>query len=713
MVRWLCIEKMSSFYARIPFKQGVLISTGDSTQDYGSANVEVDGIVDETHLAHHIASNPAIDQVVEVLVQPQGGHGDTSIALTTSEVGPVGHDSYISNSRVDTVIDTSEAFHNRESSVVTASSSSLQQQQQVMNAQNVIPIGNANLSGLANILQNPEVLAAINAAAASNKFIVIGPVGMLSNTSTGTTNTASIGSTYSSAGNLNATSTESDSSTALCSAEAVTSASDTISGNQAIQLSGVGPVEPGTGACNVEMIAADTSQDSSAHIAGPANEAASGEVQSSVPSVIDQLTQSSNSDPKGNEEVEYAAATSEEAEVVSSQDTKMQNVISHHQNLEGEVSSSAGSNQSANGNGAVAEPEVDNTISSGNIRASEGGVFYAVQQSDGTSSTHPSNGQFIVTMKDQFVSSSSCTTSLAGESFMASNAMTGTGQSMVMVTADGQSYLTTMSVPDGLGNESDGQQIVLTPAEANNLHVSDGIAINSSVNMNSNEASCVLLTAHLPESASESDITPGQSSDTIAPHSIGLGDFTVTDSTTRTCAYSSSNIGGSAINFVANADSESSLEVSGSNNLQPDSMHSKEASTMESDSTVDSQANQADSIIQSSQVFVLASAVEEGEGAYPGASSGSGYEAQQSMFIDATGLIAASPNTAADSVVSGTENFVSSDLQKNDQMELEKTGVTSSRDLMDSTAEQTPMSDDSSQEKNDQDDSQVSTSLQI
>ena len=57
--------------------------------------------------------------------------------------------------------------------------------------QTVIPIGNANLSGLANILQNPEVLAAINAAAASNKFIVIGPVGMLSGQGTSSVSTMS------------------------------------------------------------------------------------------------------------------------------------------------------------------------------------------------------------------------------------------------------------------------------------------------------------------------------------------------------------------------------------------------------------------------------------------------------------------------------------------------------------------------------------------
>lgn len=701
-----------------PYSIMLVFFTGDNAQDYGSANVEVDGIVDETHLAQHIASNPAIDQVVEVLVQPQGGHGDTTIALTTSEVGPVGHEGYISTSRVDSLIETTEAFQNKEPAVVSATASSLQQQQQVMNAQNVIPIGNANLSGLANILQNPEVLAAINAAAASNKFIVIGPVGMLSNASTGTTNSVSLPNTYTSSGNMSATVTDSDGNITICSTEVSGSNAIVGSHNVVVQMPGVSPVDSGvTGACNVQMIAADTSQDSSLHIGERVSEASGNEVQSSVSSVTGQLAQSTADGEEGG-------VISEEAQVVSSQDTEMQNVICHHHNLEGEVSSSAGLSQSGKAN--VVETEVDGSISSGKMGGSEGGgVFYAVQQNDGASTVQPSSGQFIVAMKEQFVSSSSCTTSLSSETFIASNAMTGSGQSMVMVTADGQSYLTTVNVPDDLGGQSGSHQIVLAPADANNLNVGEAMAINSSVNMNmnnshnnSNEASCVLLTAHLDVTSDDTDVTPGQSTDANIPQRVDLGDFTVSDSTTHACVNSSSNIQNSTLQCTMNA-SESSIEVSGSNNLQPDSMQSKETSNTASDSTTaDSQVDQADSVIESSQVFLLASAVDGGHHDYGNVSIGSEYEAHQSAFIDASNLITASSNASADSVVSGTENFVSSDLQKNsNNVEVEKTGVTSSRDLMDSRAESTTTTMVSGSQNedngNDQDDSQVSTSLQI
>ena len=697
------------------------ILTGDNTQEYGSANVEVDGIVDETHLAQHIANNPSIDQVVEVLVQPQGGHGDATIALATTEVASVGHEGYISTSRVGGVIDTSDAFQSKESSVVTASAASLQQQQQVMNAQNVIPIGNANLSGLANILQNPEVLAAINAAAASNKFIVIGPVGMLSNSNTGTTNTVSLASAYQAGANLGTASAEND----ISVSEAVHSASNAMVGSHSAIVQMQGSIDSGVaGPCNVEMIAADTSQDSSAAaIVEHSSEAVGNEVQSSVSSVLVQSSAAnSNQDAEG---VEYSVVTSEEAQVVSSQDTEMHNVMGHHQNLDGEVSSSAGSNRSAKTSVLdAAEAEVghvqstnvtgmqnnqlDHVISGGGVAGTEAGLYYTVQQSSDSSSVQPS-GQFVVTMKEQFVSSTNCTSSLSSETFIASNAMTGNGQSMVMVTADGHSYLTTMSVPEGLG-QSDTQQIVLAPAEANNLSLEGAVA--SSVNVNSNEASCVLLTAHIHENPSESDVTPGQSADTSVPQGVDLGDFTVTDSTTRAFA-NSSNVTGSALNYVASAESESSIEVSGSNNLQADSMQSKIASTIPSDSTVDSQVDQADSIIESSQVFMLASAVEESPNSYSNAATGSGYEAQQSAFVDASNLLAAS---SGDSVVSGTENFVSSDLQKSEQLDMQRTGVTSSRDLAESTAESTTLSGNVTPNDNngsDQSDSQVSTSLQI
>ena len=585
-----------------------------------------------------------------------------------------------------------------------------------MNAQNVIPIGNANLSGLANILQNPEVLAAINAAAASNKFIVIGPVGMLSGANTSTTNNVSLAGAYSSAAtHLGSTTAENVAS------EAVTNTCNSIASSSAAVIQMQDAVDSGVaGHCNVEMIAADTSQDSPAVMDEQSIEAAGNEVQSSAPIVIEQLVQSSVANGNRNIERQEFTATSEEVHVESSQDTDLQNVISQNQNIDAEVSSSAGSKQSTKISAedtevcdvqstnvvAMQSNQIDNTISSGNIAGSEADVYYAVQQSDDASSAQP-NKQLIVAMKDQFVSSSSSTASLASESFMTSNAMNGSGQSMVVVTADGKSYITTMSVPDGLG-QSGAQQIMLASADANNLSIEGAVA--STVNLNSNEASCVLLTTQVQENPSDCDVTPGQGTENNVLQQVELSDFTVTDSTTRTCA-NSSNITGSTASYVVHPVSESSLEVSGSNNLNPDSMQSKVVSTMASDSTVDSQA---DSIIESSQVFMLASAVDENRSIYPTTAEGNDYDAQQSVLVDASSLLAA--NSSGDSVVSGTENFNSRDLQKTDETELQKTGVTSSRDLMENSAESTTTSGNLPQDNNngsDHEDSQVSTSLQI
>ena len=687
---------------------------GDSSQDYGDGNVEVDGIVDETHLTQHMSANPPIDQVVEVLVQPQGGQGDATISLTTSDVSSVGQGGYISANRVGGVVETSEVFQSKDSSVVTASASSLQQQQQVMNAQNVIPIGNANLSGLANILQNPEVLAAINAAAASNKFIVIGPVGMLSGANTATTNNVSLAGTYSSGTHLASTSVDSVvSETANNPPSSIVTNNDTV-----IQMQG--PLDSGIAShCNVEMIAADTSQDAPTIVDEHSTETSENEVQSSAPNVIEQLVQSSAAIGSRDSERQEFTITSEEAHVESSQDTDVRNVASPNQNVDTEVSSSASSKQAAKAtveDGVVGDVQstnviamqgshMDNAISSGNVAGSEADVYYTVQQSDDDLNSQPGN-QLIVTMKDQLVSSSSCTTSIASESFMTSNAMTGNGQSMVMVTADGKSYITTVAVPDGL-NPSEGQQILLASASANSLSMEGNVA--STVNLASNEASCVLLTTQVREHPNSSDVAPVQSSDINVPHQVELSDFTVTDSTTRVCV-NSSNVTDSATNFIVPPESGSSLEVSGSINPQPDSMQSKVLSTMTSDSTVDSQA---DSIIESSQVFMLASAVDENHSTYPNTAADNGYHGQQSANVDASSLIVA--NSSGESVVSGTENFISSDLQRTGETELQKTGVTSSRDLSESKAESTTPHGSLQQDNNssDHEDSQVSTSLQI
>ena len=690
------------------FVINVSVFEGENSEDYGASNVEVDGIVDETHLTQHLSSNPAIDQVVEVLVQPQGGQGDAAITLTSPEVSSVGQSAYIGTSRVGGVIETSEVFQNKESSVVTASASSLQQQQQVMNAQNVIPIGNANLSGLANILQNPEVLAAINAAAASNKFIVIGPVGMLSGANTSTTSNASFSGAYSSNTQLGSAAAE-----AIMS-EGATSAANGINSSNAAVVQMQANIDSGiAGHCNVEMIAADTSQDSPAVVDEHSNEKARNEVHSSASNFIEQLVESSATNDR-NEDHEDFIVTSEEVHVESSQDTNTQNVINHNQHLDGEVSSSAASHQSATvtledtGAGdvqstnvvAMQSGQVDNLISSGNISGSEADVYYTVHQGNDTSDAQMNN-QLVVTLNDQFVSSSSCTTSLASESFIASNAMTGSGQSMVMVTADGKSYITTVGVAGGLV-QNEGQQVVLTTADANSLNLEGTVA--STVNLNSNEASCVLLTTQLNENQNISEVNTAQSSDSALPRQVEVSDFTVTDSTARTCDVSES-----AASYLENSEPESNLEVCGSSSQQPDSVQSKIVKTMASDSTVDSQA---DSIIESSHVLMVPSAAAESHYVYPSIDLGNGYEAQQSA-VDASSLLVAN---SSDSLVSGTENFISNDLQNTEDIELQKTGVTSSRDLLETNSECTSASGNTTQVCNtdsDHEDSQVSTSLQI
>jgi len=682
---------------------------GESSEDFGASNVEVDGIVDETHLTQHLSSNPAIDQVVEVLVQPQGGQGDAAITLTPPEVSSVGQSAYIGTSRVGGVIETSEVFQNKESSVVTASASSLQQQQQVMNAQNVIPIGNANLSGLANILQNPEVLAAINAAAASNKFIVIGPVGMLSGANTSTTSNVSFSGAYSSNAHLGSVAAE------TIMSEGGTSAPSGINGSNAAVVQMQANIDSGiaAGHCNVEMIAADTSQDSPAVVNEQSNEKARNEVQSSASNFIEQLVESSAANDRSEGREDFIV-TSEEVHVESSQDTDMQNVITHNQHLDGEVSSSAASHQSATATledteagdvqstniVAVQSSQVDNVMSSESISGSEADVYYTVHQGNDTSDAQTSN-QLVVTLSDQFVSSSSCTTSMASESFIASNAMTGSGQSMVMVTADGKSYITTVGVTGGLV-QNEGQQVVLTTADANSLNLEGTVA--STVNLNSNEASCVLLTTQLNENQDLDEVNTAQSSGSTLPQQVELSDFTVTDSTARTC-----DVSDSAASSVESPKLESNL-VCGSSSQQPDSGQSKIVTTMASDSTVDSQA---DSIIESSHMLMVPPAAAESHSVYSSTALGNGYEAQQSAVVDGSSLLAAN---SSDSVVSGTENFISHDLQKTQDIELEKTGVTSSRDLLETNAECTSVSVNTTQDSNngsDHEDSQVSTSLQV
>lgn len=682
-------------------------------------------------------------------------------------------------------------FQNRDATgLITPSSSDLQQQ--AVGAHNVIPIGNANLSGLANILQNPEVLAAINAAAASNKFIVIGPVGMLSGSTAGATNTVSIATAYSGSGGVNPTSSDSEVSVSFSSSEAVASianAPTSIGNDNLMQISAVNHMEPGlTASCDVEMIAADTSQDAAVGIANISSDDTGNIVQSSVSSGSNGMFQS-ESNPMRNDQpcnslhdnTDDVVVQCVSGDVADSQVVSSQGGTSIHRNAEGEVSSSAcakgkarenvmaeitnddaESNFVQSSNGISSGPRVvsgdqeegfvfpnsasfssneglvtqSNSKAAGSFINSAGGaIYYAVQQGgnevlvsaaqpSGNSLVHSVNEatqQFIVTMDDQLVSSSPSTTALASTSLIASSEISGTGQSMVMVTADGQNYFTAMNLPDDL-TQGGPHQIILTPAGQNNLAVQPSAQINSIVDMvqsqstsNAIPTSCFqecTAGSHFQEHSGGSNAERCQATDIKELQGMDIGDFTVTDSTSRVRA-NSSTAGGHLVDYTDVSESESRLEVSGSHALSADSMQPNSAHTVSAESIVDSQI---DSNIVSPDAFPADASVEEETPCnYSRASMGNSYAAQQSAFVDETSVTAASSNVNADSLVSGTENFVSSNLQSKDPSELQRTGVTSSN-FYDNNAESTTVSGNLSQiEKieGDHGDSQVTTSLQI
>ena len=723
-----------------------------------------------------------------MLVQPQGGQGDTTISLTTSELAPSEHETYESTSNA---IEGTDVFQHRDAAgLATPSSSDLQQQ--AVGAHNVIPIGNANLSGLANILQNPEVLAAINAAAASNKFIVIGPVGMLSGSTAGATNTVSIATAYSGSGGVNPTSCDSEVSVSFSSSEAVASIANvptSVGNDTPMEISDVNHVEQGlTASCGVEMIAADTSQDAAVRIANISNDDTSSIVQSSVSSGSNSIFQSESNPIRSdqpsngiNDNANDVVVQGVSSDVTDSQVVSSQFGTSTHRNAEGEVSSSAGAKskgreivmaeitsddaessvvQSSNGvssgpNVASGLPEdgfvfpnsssfssneglvtQSNSKTSGSFINSAGGaIYYAVQQGSNevlVSAAQPSGNsmvnsgneaaqQFIVTMEDQLVSSSASTTALSSTSLIASTEISGTGQSMVMVTADGQNYFTAMNLPDDL-TQGGPHQIILAPAGQNSLAVQPSVQINSIVDMvQSQSTSCAMPTSGFQECTAGSNFHehPGgsnaarrQSTDIKDVPGMDLADFTVTDSTSRVYA-NSSTASGPVADYADVSESQSRLEVSGSHALSADSMQPNSAHTVSAESIVDSQI---DSNIVSPHIYPADASVEEAApDTYPHASIGNSYAAQQSVFEDETSATAASSNVNADSLVTGTENFVPSNLQSSDPSELQRTGVTSSN-FNDNNAESTTVSGNLSQiEKveGDHGDSQVTTSLQI
>ena len=112
-------------------------------------SVQVDGIVNLPD--NQVNANSNLDQVVEVLIKSNGEIDKAGNPLANVQFG---------GNNVKIALDGGG-------------------QGEVLggDGQEISVDGNT-AAGLANILQNPEVLAAINAAASTNKFIVIGPVSM-------------------------------------------------------------------------------------------------------------------------------------------------------------------------------------------------------------------------------------------------------------------------------------------------------------------------------------------------------------------------------------------------------------------------------------------------------------------------------------------------------------------------------------------------------
>eukprot|EP00794_Sanderia_malayensis_P015282 gene15282-16859_t len=779
----------------------------DNAQDTMSSNVEVECIVDQAHLSNQVAHGSAVDQVVEVLVQPQGGNGDATITISTTADGGASARE-IESIAVKTETDpTADAYQQNKdtSNVATASVSTLQQQQQAIGAQNVIPIGNANLSGLANILQNPEVLAAINAAAASNKFIVIGPVGMLSGQNAGTTNTVSIATAF--PNEINAqVSMDGNEATAgtLAPTDLLSNRQTQVSTHPAteqgplMQINAVDHIDPSLAtpaSCDVEMIPADTSQDAAIHFAEVSNteSVTSNEVQSSVPNIVNFVIQGSQSvtasssfvpDPNGSSTVHSYAMPNDQTgnvregdeEVVSSQDglvvcedgvdatssgavcndNNRQEVSSSAENdemsnpstgselnqadssrdKETGVQSSNAADQGSNTDGAIFNVNIassymndDKLVSqstdNASINANSLDPFSAAQQSSSISQVAvPAQSQdpglssadqnfsdkvtqsYIVSLGDQFVSSST-RMSLANSSFITSGGLSATGQSMVMVTADGQSYITTLNIPDGFHQPTgSNQQIILADsmAAANNFSIPvmpDGsISLDSLAQLQSVETSTnALFTTHFQ--SSDNEVGAQQQASGVAPGdnvTSGMDESAVTDSTPSIVANSSTSDQPNSSFQQFEADLENS--VSGSNQSQQQVGNSL-------DDHVDSNTADTD------QGFpVQASSAPD---AYVAAnSSATDFNAYQQALIDATDLVTGSSSSNYDGVVSGTENIVSEDSLGSDPLESQRTGVTSSN-LIENNAEAMNISSDASHAvlDADQGDSYVSTSLQV
>lgn len=134
-----------------------------------AADVQVDGIVNIPESQFTSSTSGNMDQVVEVLIRNSSDDKSNTNSTLTVQMPSSGNQNKIildPNTQAVTDADGQE-----------------------------VPLDTNTAANLANILQNPDVLAAINNAASTNKFIVIGPVSMFDGSTTQTNQVMSLSST--------------------------------------------------------------------------------------------------------------------------------------------------------------------------------------------------------------------------------------------------------------------------------------------------------------------------------------------------------------------------------------------------------------------------------------------------------------------------------------------------------------------------------------
>ena len=144
-----------------------------------STDVQVDGIVNIPEGQFSGTSSNNADQVVEVLIRNSSEDKSNHSSTLTVQMP-------VSNSQNKIILDPST--------------------QAVTDADGQeIPLDSNTANNLANILQNPDVLAAINNAASTNKLIVIGPVSMFDGSTSQSSSVVALSSTGDIDGNVSTT----------------------------------------------------------------------------------------------------------------------------------------------------------------------------------------------------------------------------------------------------------------------------------------------------------------------------------------------------------------------------------------------------------------------------------------------------------------------------------------------------------------------------